>query len=297
MPATYTFTALETAFLGAASVYQKKLLGWDIVEAGVELRTNVTTPQGLAKYDTNDGPQPYRKQDDFKAGTFTDRTLTAYQSKYDQELDPEDFRNTYLATLPEMPFEQYAVDHAGQRFLDALMRNTLWSGVRNGAGTTPADICDGWGTIIAAEITATNITPVATGVITSANAVTKVEQVYDASDVILKRMPSKMYCSYTVFRNYMYHYRTLNGFGFKRDERGKYTLDGTDCELIPVAFMGTSSRLVMTLPGNLVFGTDTGSLSSHPTRHLNLLRNRILFPAGCQIKDIGAEVLKVNDQA
>lgn len=294
---TYTFTNLETAFVGAASVFQKQLLGWDIAEAGVELRTNVTTPQALAKYATNDGPQPYRKQDDFDAGTFTDRTLTAYQAKYDQELDPEDFRNTYLATLPEMPFEQYAVEHAGNRFLDALMRSTLYLGVRNGAGTAAADICDGWGTIIAAEITATNISPVVTGAITSANAVTKVEQVYDASDVTMKRMPAKMYCSYSVFRNYMYHYRTLNGFGFKRDEKGKYMLDGTDCELTPVAFMGTSSRLIMTLPGNLVFGTDTGGLTSHPTRHLNLLRNRILFPAGCQIKDIGAEVFVVNDQA
>lgn len=293
----HTFTALETAFVGAAEVFKKKLLAWDIVEAGVELRTNVTTPQAMAKFNTNSGPMPYRKQDDFNAGTFTDRTLTAYQAKYDQELDPEDFRNIYLATLPEMPFEDYAVSQAGDAFLDALMRNTLYLGVRNGAGTAAADICNGWGTIIANEITGTAISPVATGAITSANAVTKVEQVYDASDVILKRMPSKMYCSYSVFRNYMYHYRTLNGFGFRRDEKGKYTLDGTNCELTPVAFMGTSGRLIMTLPGNLVFGTDTGGLSNHPTRHLNLLRNRILFPAGCEIKDIGAEVLKVNDQA
>ena len=295
--ATYTLTALETGFVGAAEVYKKMLLGWDLRSVGAEIRTNVTTPQALAKFNTDSGPQPYRKQDDFNGGTFTDRTLTAYQAKYDQELDSEDFRNTYLATLPQMPFEQYAVQQGGQRFLDSLMRDVLWLGVRNGSGTAAADICDGWGTIIAAEITGSAITPVTTGALSGSNAVTKVEEVYDASDVILKRMPSIMWCSYTVFRYYMQHYRTLNTYGFKPDATGKYILDGTQCELRPVAFMGTSGRLVMTLPNNFVFGTDTENLANYPTRHLNLLRNRILFPAGCQIKDIGAEVLVVNDQA
>lgn len=295
--ATYTLTALESGFVGAAEVYKKMLLGWDLRSLGIEIRTNVNTPQALAKFNTDSGPQPYRKQDDFNGGTFTDRTLTAYQAKYDQELDSEDFRNTYLATLPEMPFEQYAVQQGGQRFLDALMRDVLWAGVRNGSGTAAADICDGWGTIIAAEITALSISPVATGAASSANAVEKAEAVYDASDVILKRMPSIMYCSYTFFRLYMQRYRSLNAYAFKPDALGKYTLDGTQCELRPAAFMGTSGRLIMTLPGNLVFGTDTENLQNFPTRHLNLLRNRILFPAGCQIKDIGSEVLVVNDQA
>lgn len=295
--ATYDLSALTNAYVGGAEAYKKMLLEWDLRSVGVQVRTNVNTPQALAKFNTDGGPQPYRKQDDFQGGTFTDRVLTAYQAKYDQELDPEDFRNEYLATLPEMPFNQYAVDQGGRRFLDALMRETLYLGVRNGSGTDTVDICDGWGTIIAAEITATNITPVTTGAISAANAVTKVEAVYDASDVIMKRAATRMICSYTVFRYYMQHYRTLNGFGFKKDEKGTYTLDGTDCVLTPAAFMGTSQRLIHTFDNNLVFGTDTEQLKNHPTPHLNLLRNRILFPAGCQIKDIGAEAFKVNDVA
>ena len=171
--ATFTTTDLTTAFVGAAEVYKKSLLAWDIRSVGVQVRTNVNTPQAMAKFTTDGTPQPYRKQDDFNGATFTDRVLTAYQAKYDQELDAEDLRNTYLAELPEMPFEQYAMQQGGDQFLDAIMRNVLWSGVRNGAGTAVADICDGWGTIIAAEITATNITEVATGAITTANAVTK----------------------------------------------------------------------------------------------------------------------------
>lgn len=295
--ATFTTTDLVTTFVGASEVYKKSLLAWDIRSVGVQVRTNVNTPQAMAKFSVDGEPQPYRKQDDFQGATFTDRVLTAYQAKYDQELDAEDLRNTYLAELPEMPFEQYAMQQGGDAFLDAIMRNVLWSGVRDGAGTDVEDICDGWGTIIAAEITATNITEVATGAITSANAVTKVEIMADAVDVAMKQKGFRILCSYDVLAKYRIHYRTLNGFGFNKNEKGSYQLDGMNAVLTPCAFMGTSQRLVCTYDNNLVFGTDIEQVKNYPTPHLNLLRNRILFPAGCQIRDIGAEVFKVNDQA
>lgn len=294
---TFTTTDLTTAFVGAAEVYKKSLLAWDIRSVGVQVRTNVNTPQAMAKFTTGGTPQPYRKQDDFNGATFTDRVLTAYQAKYDQELDAEDLRNTYLAELPEMPFEQYAMQQGGDQFLDSIMRNTLWLGVRNGAGTAVADICDGWGTIIAAAITAVEITEVATGAISSANAVTKVEQMADAVDVAMKQKGFKILCSYDVLEKYRTHYRTLNAFGFNKNEKGQYMLDGRNAVLVPCSFMGASQRLICTYDNNLVFGTDIEQLKNYPTPHLNLLRNRILFPVGCQIRDIGAEVFKVNDQA
>ena len=218
-------------------------------------------------------------------------------AKLDQELDPEDFRNTYLAELPDMPFNQYAIAAGGEKFIDDLMSDTLWSGVRNGAGTTAADICDGWGTIIAAEIIAGGLTEVATGAITAANAVTKVEDVYEACPTWMKEKEEGIvvYCSYNILEKYKKHYRTLNAFGFKRDEKGQYALDGANAILMPVSFMGASQRLVATLRGNLVFGTDADGLTNHPTPHLNLLRNRIMFASGCQIKDLDA--MQVNDQA
>lgn len=294
--ATYDLTALTNAFVGGAEAYKKQVLNWDVRNMGVQVRTNVNTPQAMAKFTADGAPRPYRKDDDFNGGTFTDRVLTAYQAKYDQELDSEDFRNEYLAQLPEMPFEQFAVEQGGAQFLDALMTSTLWTGVRNGSGTTAADICDGWGTIIAAEITATNLSPIVTGAVTAANAVTQVELVNDGRPAWMKqRMDAVTLVSYDVFEKYTKHYRTLNGFGFKRDERGSYMLDGSTTKLIPCAFMGTSQRIVTTIAGNLVLGTDLERLSNYPTRHLNLLRNRILFPLGCQIRDLAAIV--VNDQA
>ena len=292
--ATYDLSALTTAFVGGAEAFGKEVLDWDIRELGIQVRTNVNTPQAMSKFEVDGDPQPYRKQDDFNGAEVTDRVLTAYQAKLDLELDPEDFRNTYLAELPEMPFEQFTVNQAAKQFMDAIYTNTLWTGVRDANGTDAADICDGWGTLIAAAITATDLTPIATNAITASNAVTEIEKVTNGVTAKMKQKGFNVYVSYTVFQHYRTHYRATYGFNFNPNQEGYYMIDGTKAKLIPVAFMGTSGRVVATYPGNLVFGTDLGRISMHPTPHLNLLQTRLLMPAGCQIRDL--DVLFVNDQ-
>jgi hypothetical protein len=121
-----------------------------------------------------------------------------------------------------------------------------------------------------------------------------VEQVADALPIFVKQKSYLVYCSYQTAEAYATHYRTLNGFGFDRSQK-VFPLDNRNGVLKPVAWMGTSSRLIATLPGNLIFGTDLDRLAMHPTPHLNLLRNRIMFAAGTQIRDF--DVLKCNDQA
>lgn len=293
--ATYDLSALTNAFVGGAEVFGKEVLDWDIRELGIQVRTNVNTPQAMAKFEADGAPQPYRAQDDFHGMTVTDRVLTAYQSKYDQMLDPEDFRNEYLAELPEMPFESFSVEQAGKQFLDSLITDTLWSGVRNGAGTDAVDICDGWGTIIAAEILGGDLTNViATNAISAANAVTEIEKVVNGTSAKMKSKGAIVYVSYTVFEYYRTHYRASFTQIFNPNQQGFYMIDGTKFRIQPCAFMGTSGRVVVTYAGNLKFGTDLDRLKMFPTPYLNILKNRILFPAGCQIQDL--DVIYVNDQ-
>lgn len=294
---TYNLTEIASAFVGGAEVFQKEVLNWRIREAGVQVRTNVKTPQALAKFSVDGTPRPYRADDDFNGATFADRILTAYPAKYDMQLDFVEFYNTYLAELPEMPFEQYALQQAAKQFVDSLQTSTLWTGVRNGSGSAAADICDGWGTLIAAAITASDITPVAGAAITSSNAVTQVELVADAASVIMKERGFRILCSYGTLEKYRKHYRSTYGFSFDKGETGQYKLDGQNAILTPCAFMGSSQRLVATFDNNLIFGTDNEALMNFPTPHLNLLQNRMLMTAGCQIRDIGSEVFVVNDQA
>ena len=294
--ATPNLSALTAAFVGGASVFAQNLLNWNIRQQGVQIRTNVKTPQALTKLSAVGGPRPYRTQDDFTTGpTFTDRLLTVYMSKWDFDFDPENFRNTYLADLPDMPFEQASVKQVSDTYLDQVMRLTLYPGIRNGAGTAPADLWSGWGKIIADEITALTLTPVATGAITSANAVTKVEQLADATPIWMKERGYTIYCSYDVFQKYAAHYRTLNGFQFQPNALGSYKLDNRNASLVPVSWMGVSQRLVATINSNLVFGTDLEGIGVHPTPHLNILQIRLMLSGGCQIQDL--EALVVNDQA
>lgn len=293
--ATFDVSALSNAFVGGAEAFGKEVLAWDIREAGVQVRTNVNTPQAMAKLEADGEPRPYRKDEDYNGATFSDRVLTAYQSKFDIELDSEDLRNEYLANLPEMPFEQFALNQAVAQYLDKVMTDALWLGVYDANGDAAADLVTGWGSIIAAEVIAATLTEIATGAITSANAVTQVEKVADGVTTTMKKRGFRVLCSYDVLQKYRIHYRTLNGHGFNRNEKGQYALDGMNAVLTPVAFMGNSQRLVATYDNNLVFGTDIERVTTHATPYLNLLRARLMMPLGCQIRDLST--LFVNDQA
>jgi hypothetical protein len=292
---TYDLAGLTNAFVGGGTVFQKEVLAWDVRSLGYQVRTNVNTPQAMAKFSVDGEPRPYRKDDDFNGATITDRVLIAYQSKYDQELDAEDLRNEYLADLPEMPFEQYAVQQAARQYLAKLLTDTVYFGVRDAGGDAAVDICDGFGTIIAAAIVAGDLVPVATGAITVLNAVEKVELVADAVPVVMKKMGFTVKCSYTTLEKYRKNYRTLYGFNFNKNEKGEYKLDGINATLQPDETMGESSRLIATIANNMIIGTDTERLAMYPTPHLNVLQNRIMFPLGCQIRDF--EMMVVNDQA
>lgn len=294
--ATPDVSALATSFVGGANVFRQNLLNWNLRNQGIQVRTNVNTPQAMTKLSAVGGPRPYRTQDDFTTGaTFTDRILTAYQGKWDHQFDPENFRNDYLATLPDMPFEQAAIDQVAKTYLDKVIKNTLYLGVRNAGGTAAVDLCDGWGTIIAAAITATTLTPVVTGAIAPTDAVTKVETLAEGVPTWMREMGFMIYSSYNLFDKYKKHYRTLNGFGFEKSATGEYMLDGINAKLMPVSWMGTSQRLIATVPGNLVFGTDIEQITLHATPHLNILNIRQMMPVGCQIQDL--EAIVVNDQA
>lgn len=291
-------SALTTSFVELGGpIFGKAVLSWDLRKQGIQVRTNVNKPQAMTKLSAVGGPRPYAAADATSGNgvAFTDRVLTAYQSKWDYDFDPEEARNTYLADSPEATFAEYANQQVAKEYLDQIIRNTLWLGVRNGAGTTEADICDGWGTIIAALITATTITPIATGAMTNSNAVELFEQMVTEAPLVLREKDGIIYCSYASFDKYVKNYRDINGFGLNQSATGDYKLDNRNVIIRPVSFLGTSGRLVYTVANNLVFGTDTEQIAVAASMRRNIIEVRNLMPAGCQIQDL--DVLAVNDQA
>ena len=282
------------------TIFQQNILNWDLGGDGIQMRTNVNAPQALTKLSSTGAPQPYRSQDDFagNGAKYTDRTLTAYQSKWDFEFDNEDFRNTYLASkaLQEKSLYAAALDFLSNKYKEHLKSKAFYSGVRNAIGVAPVDVANGWGTIIAAEILAGALVPIVTGVLTAADAVTKVEALLESAAIPtwLRELGGTIYCSYATFDKYCKHYRVLNTYGFKADLTGEYKIDNKNFSLKPVSWMGTSARLIVTLANNLVMGTDADRIEVYPTTHLNIIQTRLMMPVGFEIQDL--EAIFVNDQ-
>lgn len=295
--ATPDLSALTASFVERGpSIFTKSLLGWNLRSQGLQVRTNVNAPQAMTRLSAVGNPRPYTAVDALTTGPkFTDRVITAYQSKWDFDFDAEEFRNTYLANDPSAPFYEASLNHVSEAFLDEITRNTLYLGVRSGAGTTAAAIADGWGTTIAALITATTLTPIATGAISDTTGVDKFELMVGGVPVWMREKGFTIYCSYTKFDNYRKDYRTRYGFNFEKNIEGSYKLDNLNVELKPVSWMGTSGRLIATVKDNLVFGTDIERVQLAASQRRNIIEVRLMMPVGTQIQDTDA--IFVNDVA
>jgi len=293
---------ITDAFLEfGGNIFQQNMLNWDLSGDGIQMRTNVNAPQALTKLSSTGTPRPYRAQDDFEGNgaKYTDRSITAYQSKWDFEFDTEDFRNTYLASkaLQEKTMYVAALDFLSNKFKEYLKTQAFYLGVRDAAGDTPVDIANGWGTIIASELVGGGLTAIVTGAITNANALEKVETFLEDASIPmwLREMGGNVVCSYNVFDKYCKSYRTANTFGFKADVTGAYKLDNKNFSLKPVSWMGTSQRLIATINNNAVMGTDLDRIQVHATPHLNIIQTRLMMPVGFEWQDL--EAMYVNDQA
>lgn len=294
-------SAIASSFVEfGGQVFAKRVLNWKLRAQGIQVRTNVTAPQVLPKLSATGGPRPYRGQDDASGNgvKYTDRTLTVHNSKWDHDFDPEEFRNTYLsAGVTDMSFAQAANEQIAKEYLDSLIKNVLYLGSYNAAGSTAAAIATGWGTLIATEITGTNLTPVTTAALTTSNTVGAIESVVEAAPAHMRDSEEGIivYVSYSSFDKYTKNYRTLNGYGFAASVLGDYKMDNKNAVIRPVAWMGTSSRIIATVPNNLVFGTDVENIKVSASVRRNIIESRPMMAAGCQIADL--DCLIVNDLA
>ena len=289
-------SAITTDFVKfGGKIFAKRVNEWDI-DPAIELYRSVKQPIILPKLSALGNPRPYTAANSVGDGAkFTDRTLTVRNSKWDYDLDPEQYRNTYLASQDKNPYYQFILNQVAKEYLSQIDAGTLYLGSYSAAGTTAAAIATGWGTTIAAEITATNITPIAGAAITSSNAVAQVELVVDAAPVWLKKQGGVVFCSFNTFADYRTNYRASFGFSFNKQENGHYMVDGyASIRLQPVSWMGTSDRLIFTANKNLVIGTDMEGVEVYATAARNIIEVRQMMGVGVEIADLDA--LVVNDQ-
>lgn len=299
MADTPDLSAISTSFNEfGGKIFRKNVTQWNLANQGIIVFKNVNTPIVLPRASATSGVRPYRSQDDTNAAvTVDDRMLTVYQSKWDYDIDIETKRNTYLAKWnPGMAqFAPWINQVVAEEYLASLNDNTTYLGVRNGAGTTAAAVADGWGTIIANEITATKITPVTTTAITTAAlAGSEIPKVTAATPIWMKEKGYRVFCSYTVFKLYADYYASTYGFQFNPDATGRYRLNNVNAFLQATSWMGTSQRLIATIDDNLAIGTDGDRIQVASSIRRNVVEARSMMPIGYQIADLDAMVVNSN---
>lgn len=281
---------------------------------GMDVKNDVTVLEGvegktpMTKLTIADGFKPYSEAHApiASAATYTDRTLEVNTGKYDFTLNPEDYLKSWLGAkrqgnAHDIPFEQYTMEQFMKRVAEQINNDAAYLGSYNASGTTAAATATGYGTKIAAAITATDLTAVATGALSDTNTVEKVEDMYEAADAPYQNVPCYVYCSKATEIKYLRDRRTRYGgnMNYNGDPIRWHDIEisGGVWKLKPVSWMGTSSRLIATPQENLIMGINT--VSDDPEIYLDpeldFLKGRIKFTFGFEIRDLSA--IWVNDQA
>lgn len=236
---------------------------------------------------------------------FSARILKVRGIKVDLLLIPQVLEKSWLGKMKksndpmDMPFEKFIMNYINSKITSELRLKSVYKGIYNGAGTTPADTMTGFLKLIADEITATNITPVVTGAITSTNVVDKLEATYDALGEAYKGKPTIMKVNPQIFDWYNRKYRV--DFGTNQDYKGmaklRRPLDGTMCEIVREPGLGTSQRVIASPVENFVYGVDSASGYTLDVQKFDRsLKILIDLKAGVQFAQIHARALAVNDQ-
>lgn len=206
---------------------------------------------------------------------------------------------TYSSTVPK--YISYGTEYdiyklaitttAGENPISAP---TKWTKINTTA------TCTGFGKKFADEITASTITPITTGALTTTNSFDKIELMYKGMTVAHRNKGGVVRVSPDVFRNYLTHERAI--FPYATDKNsgdGKKYIYGTGnkWEIRPCSWMGASGRVIMTPFDNLVMGTNLtnnpGLTNVVPTLHGYKAVAKFLI--GFEIADL--ECLYLNDIA
>jgi hypothetical protein len=183
---------------------------------GKKLLTQMTVGALVKRYSSTFAPTS-------NAINFIPRNLEVSPAKVDLKFIPLEFRDTYLgmelkvgSDAMDLPFEGYILNDLLSKIAQE-QEYAIWRAAKAG---TPAStdlliaLFDGIREVIKAEITATNLTPVATGAITNTNAVASVEAVHAAlGDAYLKT-------TVDIFLNPIDKIKFIQDY---RERYGKYT--------------------------------------------------------------------------
>lgn len=249
----------------------------------------------------------WRKEFDGTADVdFNPRTLSVVPAKVEVPITPQELESSYLGFLRQtgqdprdFPIQAFVLNNIIEKAHEEI-ESAVWGGVDNGA---PAaldnleDMFDGFMHILDDAITATDITAVATGAITPANIVSKVEETFDALGDAEKTRQTICCVSPQNFINYNRTYR--NDYGkYTNPNNMREQLDFAPCTLVGLPGMTGSDKIIITSRDNLHIGID--SPSDHNAFRMEVDHRTIDFwmdfKIGVQIGQLRDGIIAVNDQ-
>lgn len=246
------------------------------------------------------------------AVVLSPRHIDVTPLKRDLSFCPQDYESSYLGKMRPrgqnpgkfLPFEADTLNAIMKGHSEELA-TALFSAVKAGTvtpGTTAmSSTFNGFLKLIADAITATELTPVVTpgAAITNTNAVALMETMWNLLGAGYKQGEVHVFMSYATFQKYNQDYRERYGKYVSPNKDGAMTLDfSQNAILVPLAEMGTSSRVIMTPGANLhVAFDDLGDQVFEMEQNKRDIDFWMDWKMGVQIGQFDEGAIVVNDLA
>lgn len=298
-----------SALTAYAGKFQKKLFG--VMRNGLDIAKEtfvlpgIKHKENLTKLSIANGIEAYSETFNENQGDvkYSGRAIEVELLKRDLRMNPLKYRTTWMAeamkpgvNMTDIPYAKFFWEKLLESIASEVNDNAYYAVKTD--GTTFAKSVNGFGKIIADAITASSLTPVATGVITNTNAVAAIEAVASDMPVVLQKKGFEIKVSYNVWKKYQDNYRAEYGKYLQRNVSGDFTVDtfGPKVKLVPSTWMGTSQRIICAPIEELITGVDAlGDMDKiEVDRRFELMDIRILFAIGFQVREF--ENIRVNDQ-
>lgn len=162
-------------------------------------------------------------------------------------------------------------------------------------------VTKGLGTYLAELIGASTVTPYTTGTVTSSNALTKVQEMWDLLSDAYKKKPMVALMSETTWGKYKKQYRTIiqNNDGMK--EVSKLVPDcNENLTIVNFSGMSGSNRIIICPAENFIVGTDAQSDFNNLTwkdTELHYIKGTVKGLVGFTFHDVSPELFVTNDAA
>lgn len=257
-----------------------------------------------------------------KLGTVEKRTLSVHLGMIFVRQQPESVRDTYLDKIERLgipqkkfPFHQFFIELIAQQAMEDLHQVT-WQGVLNGSGTAAVDLTNGFlkhitdavsdGTISTGNGNLYQVTDstLDTDPVTDYSESTIMDELRKQYDMLPEHVRERgnpvCYISSQYKRMYQDAY-IAEYTHVTRDQVPMDRLDGTNLKLSWESGMGSSKRVIMTIPDNPNYGVDGqnnefGKLKFfHPLNNPNWVAAQSKIALGFQWATFNSKVFVCNN--